>query len=95
MGWLVGCLGGLGGRGGVILYGNLYGRNRVGFDQVPEKCADRELICVLVSRFLIFPVQMNLSEKVLVGQNPLSRVLDPSGVGGYMRKRELKSFEIN
>jgi hypothetical protein len=50
---------------------------------------------MLVSRFLFFSIQMNLSENVLAGQNPLSRVLDPSGVGGYMRKRELKSIEIN
>lgn len=50
---------------------------------------------MVVSRFLFSPIQMNLSENVLAGQNPPSRVLDPSGVGGYMRKRELSSVEIN
>ena len=40
---------------------------------------------LLVSRFLFFPIQMNLSEKVLAHQNPLGHVSDSSGVGGYMK----------
>ncbi len=40
---------------------------------------------------------MNLSEKDFAHQNPLERAADPSGVGGYMRKREsreqLKAIE--
>lgn len=50
---------------------------------------------MVVSQFLFFPIQMNLSENVLADENRLSRVMDPSGVGGYMRKRELSSIEIN
>lgn len=41
-----------------------------------------------VSRLLKLPAEMNLSEKDSAHGNPLGRAADPSGVGGYMRKRE-------
>ena len=43
---------------------------------------------MVVSRFLKFPIQMNLSEKDFAHGKRLDRAADPSGVGGYMRKRE-------
>ncbi len=46
------------------------------------------MVCMVVSRFFEIPVQMNLSEKISARQNPLDRARDPSGVGGYMRKRK-------
>jgi len=65
--------------------------------EVRKCCAGREVICMVVSRFLNFPIQMNLSEKDFARQKPLTRARDPSGVGGYMRKREsqelLKAIE--
>ena len=45
-----------------------------------------------VSRFFKFPIQNNFSENQNAHQNPLSRVSDPSGVVGYMRKQESKDF---
>ena len=42
---------------------------------------------MLVSRFFVIPIQNNFSENVCAPPKPLSRVWDPSGVGGYMRKR--------
>jgi hypothetical protein len=45
---------------------------------------------MVVSRFLKFPIQMNLSEKDFAHEKPLDRAPDPSGVGGYMRKREFR-----
>lgn len=72
------------------------GISRVDFDEVRKNCAGPELVCVLVSRFLKFPIQMNLSEKDCVGPIHFDRARDPSGVGGYMRKRnfwmQLKAF---
>ena len=42
---------------------------------------------MVVSRFLKFAIQMNLSEKDFSHSKPFCLVLDPSGVGGYMRKQ--------
>lgn len=42
---------------------------------------------MVVSRFLKIPILMNLSEKDCAHTKPLGRAPDPSGVGGYMRKR--------
>lgn len=41
---------------------------------------------MVVSRFFFLAIVIILSENVLAGQKPLSRDLDPSGVGGYVRK---------
>jgi hypothetical protein len=46
------------------------------------------MVCMVVSRFLKFPIQIEFFGKYLGGPSALSRVLDPSGVGGYMRKRD-------
>ena len=40
-----------------------------------------------VSRFLKFPIQNEFIGKILAHLNPAQRVLDPHGVGGYMRKQ--------
>ena len=39
---------------------------------------------MVVSRFLKFPIQMNLSEKDFSHSKPFYRVSHPSGVGGYL-----------
>ena len=69
------------------------GDSRKNFDQVRKKCAEPELVCMVVSRFLKFPIQMNLSEKDFSHHRPLGRVFDPSGVGGYMRKRRIRELK--
>ena len=69
------------------------GKSRVDFDQVRKKCAEREMVCMVVSRFLKFPIQMNLSEKDFSHPKPLCPVLDPSGVGGYMRKQRFQKLK--
>ena len=43
---------------------------------------------MVVSRFLKFAIQMNLSEKDFSHSKPFCLVLDPSGVGGYMKGPE-------
>ena len=48
---------------------------------------------MVVSRFLKSPILMNLSEKDFSHSKPLCRVLDPSGVGGYMRKRRFQKLK--
>ena len=40
-----------------------------------------------VSRFLKFPILNEFIGKILAHLNPPQRVLDPHGVGGYMRKQ--------
>lgn len=65
--------------------------------EVRKCCAGWEVVCMVVSRFLKFAIQMNLSEKDFARRKRLTRARDPSGVGGYMRKREsqelLKAIE--
>jgi hypothetical protein len=39
----------------------------------------------LMSGFLFFPIQMNMSENVLADRNHLTRAFNPNGAGGYMR----------
>ena len=46
-----------------------------------------------VSTFLKNPIQNNFSEIRFAHQNPLSRFPDPSGPGGYMRKRALEQSD--
>jgi hypothetical protein len=46
------------------------------------------MVCMVVSRFFKFPIQNEFFGKRLVGPSALSRVGNPSGVGGYMRKRD-------
>jgi hypothetical protein len=65
------------------------------FDQVRKKCAEPEMVCMVVSRFLKFPIQIEFIGKRLGGSSGLSRVLTPSGVGGYMRKRELRKHSAH
>ena len=48
---------------------------------------------MVVSRFLKFAIQMNLSEKDFSHSKPFCLVLDPSGVGGYMRKRRFQKLK--
>ena len=48
---------------------------------------------MVVSRFLKFAILMNLSEKDFSHSKPFCLVLDPSGVGGYMRKRRLQKLK--
>ena len=48
----------------------------VDFDEVRKKCAEREMVCMVVSRFLKFPIQMNLSEKDFSHHRPLGLDLD-------------------
>ena len=90
--------GGCGGAqllGGRVWCGICRGKSRVDFDQVRKNCAEREMVCMLVSRFLKIPIQMNLSEKDFSHSKPLCLVLDPSGVGGYMRKRRFQKLKGN
>lgn len=61
--------------------------NLVDFRQVRIKCAEPEMTCMVVSRFIYFAIQNEFSENDCAHQKPLSRATDPSGVGGYMRKR--------
>ena len=67
----------------------------VDFDEVRKKCAEREMVCMVVSRFLKFPIQINLSEKDFSHSKPFCLVSDPSGVGGYMRKRRFQKLKGN
>ena len=62
------------------------GRVELFFRQVPKKSAGRLLVCMVVSRFLKFRIQISFSENVLGAQNALDLDWDPSGSGGYMRK---------
>lgn len=50
------------------------------------------MVCMGVSRFLKFPIQIIFSEKIFAQDIPLSRVLGPDGVGGYMRKRVVSGY---
>ena len=63
-------------------------------DQVPICCAGRELVCMAVSRFLKFPIQMNLSGKYPAPGKPQTHILDPTGPGGYMRKRAVSNEKL-
>jgi len=58
--------------------------------QVRKKCAEPEMVCMVVSRFLKYPIQIEFIGKRLGGPSALSRAPTPSGVGGYVRKRELR-----
>ena len=59
----------------------------VDFDQVQKMGAEPDKDLVFVSRFLFFPILNLLSGLISAPVNPLSQGVDPSGVGGYMRKR--------
>ena len=72
--------------------GHLGGR-RADSDQVRKKCAEPKLVCMVVSRFFKIPIQNNFSEIQSVHQNPPSRVGDPSGAPGYMRKQKPRQVE--
>jgi hypothetical protein len=61
--------------------------------QVTNLCAELHLGCMAVSRFFFFPIQNNFSEIQKVALIPLSRVLRPSGVVGYMRKQRFERIE--
>ena len=69
------------------------GDSRKNFDQVRKKCAEPVLVCMVVSRFLKFPIQNEFVGKRFSHQRPLGRVFDPSGVGGYMRKRRIQKLK--
>ena len=71
------------------------GESRVDFDEVRRNCAEPGVVCMLVSRFLKIPIQMNLSEKDSSHSKRLCLVLGPSGVGGYMRKRRFQKLKSN
>jgi hypothetical protein len=60
--------------------------------EVRKCCAGREVVCMVVSSVLKITKKMNLSEKDFARQKPLTRARDPSGVGGYMRKRESREL---
>jgi hypothetical protein len=64
-------------------------------DQVRKKCAEPEMVCMVVSQFLRFPIQIEFIGKRLGGSSGPDRVLTPSGVGGYMRKRELRKHSAH
>jgi hypothetical protein len=44
---------------------------------------------MVVSRFLKFPIQNNLSENQCAHGNPLSHIFNPSGPGGYMKRAKV------
>jgi hypothetical protein len=44
------------------------------------------MVCMAVSRFLAKHTKNNFSEKEFFGVGPDSRVFDPNGSGGYMRR---------
>ena len=54
-------------------------------------CVERDNSLVLVSRSKRFPIQIHLSGNVCAHQNPLGASVDPSGVGGYMRRGRNKA----
>jgi hypothetical protein len=68
----------------------LHQKFRVEFDQVRKKCAEPNYFCMVVSRFFQNPIQNNFSGIQNSHQNPLSRVSEPSGVVGYMRKQKFE-----
>ena len=73
-----------------VAAGGLAGGRAGQNDQVRKKSAEPDKILVLVSRFLFFPIQNHFFGKRSVHQNPPSHGAEPSGVGGYMRKRKAK-----
>ena len=56
------------------------GDSRKNFDQVRKKCAEPELVCMVVSRFLKFPIQMNLLVVIFITWGIDKQVLEVSSV---------------